>query len=342
MRGDMLGNLYGTLRSGRSWIRPLVGAAILAMLFWRLGAGPFVDAVRRIDGWSLAAATAISALTTVCCAWRWTLVARRLGVALRLPAAVAECYRSQFLNVTLPGGVVGDVHRGLRHGRGAGDVGRALRAIAWERSAGQVVLVVAVVCALAWVPASVRLPVGVVGTASAMLALAATFAVVATRRSGPTPLARVARATLADLRAVALRRRTVLGVVAASGVALVGNVATFVIAARSAGSAASPEQLLPLALLVLLAMALPLNLAGWGPREGAAAWAFGAAGLGVDRGVAVAVVYGVLVLVASLPGAGLLLMARSGRHVGAAVPEGTDGPDSAAQPTAHPADVAHA
>ena len=98
----------------------------------------------------------------------------------------------------------------------------------------------------------------------------------------------------------------------ARGLAVAGHVATFVIAARSVGSVASPLQLLPVALLVLLAMGLPLNIAGWGPREGAAAWVFGAAGLGVEQGVATAVVYGVMVLVASLPGAGLLLVARLG------------------------------
>ena len=63
------------------------------------------------------------------------------------------------------------------------------------------------------------------------------------------------------------------------------------------GRSAPPSQLLPLALLVLLAMAVPLNIGGWGPREGVAAWAFGAAGLGAAQGVATAVAYGVLALV---------------------------------------------
>ena len=66
------------------------------------------------------------------------------------------------------------------------------------------------------------------------------------------------------------------------------------------------RELLPLALVVLLAAAIPLNVAGWGPREGAAAWAFAAAGLGAAQGTTVAVVYGVLALVATLPGAVLL------------------------------------
>ena len=62
-------------------------------------------------------------------------------------------------------------------------------------------------------------------------------------------------------------------------------------------------------LLVLLGAALP-NIGGWGPREGVTAWAFAAAGLGASVGVATAVVYGVMVFVATLPGAAFLLLAR--------------------------------
>ena len=36
--------------------------------------------------------------------------------------AVAAYYRSQFLNLTLPGGVAGDVHRAVRHGREIGRI----------------------------------------------------------------------------------------------------------------------------------------------------------------------------------------------------------------------------
>ena len=82
----------------------------------------------------------------------------------------------------------------------------------------------------------------------------------------------------------------------------------FLIAARTAGATAPLSEMLPLALLVLLGAALP-NVAGWGPREGVTAWAFAAAGLGASLGVATAVVYGVMVFVASLPGAAVLVAA---------------------------------
>jgi hypothetical protein len=117
------------------------------------------------------------------------------------------------------------------------------------------------------------------------------------------------RATLTEAREGLLSRRNGPGVALSSAVVLAGHIGMFVVAARVAGSAASVAALLPIAVLALLAMGLPLNVGGWGPREGVTAWAFGAAGLGASSGLAVAVVYGVLSFVASLPGA-LVLVAR--------------------------------
>ena len=88
--------------------------------------------------------------------------------------------------------------------------------------------------------------------------------------------------------------------------AVLGYAVMFLIAARTAGVTAPVSRLLPLALLAMLAMVLP-SIGGWGPREGATAWVFAAAGLGAGRGAATAVAYGVMVLAASLPG-GLVLV----------------------------------
>ena len=138
------------------WVRSALAAVTLAVLVWRLGTGPFLDGLRTVDGTALAAGAAIGAVTTVCAAWRWRVVAGGLGVELPLATAVAAYYRSLFLNVTLPGGVVGDVHRGISHGRNTSDVGRGLRAVAWERSAGQAVQVVLTVAVLLVAPSPVR------------------------------------------------------------------------------------------------------------------------------------------------------------------------------------------
>jgi uncharacterized membrane protein YbhN (UPF0104 family) len=290
------------------WVQLAAAAATLAVLVWRLGTGPFLDGLRAVDGWTLAAASGLAALTTMCCAWRWRIVARGLGVDLPLGAAVAAYYRSLFLNVTLPGGVVGDVHRGWSHGRDTSDVGRGLRAVAWERSAGQVVQGVLTVAVLLVLPSPVQTAVPLV--ALALVAAAAGVALAARLRpaAGPSRWARLRIAAARDLRDGLLARRAWPAIALASALVVAGHAATFLIAARSAGATAALPQMLPLALLVILAAALP-NVGGWGPREGVAAWAFAAAGLGPSLGVATAVAYGVMVFVASLPGAAVLVAA---------------------------------
>jgi Uncharacterised protein family (UPF0104). len=77
---------------------------VLAVVIWRLGTGPFLAGLEAVDGRALLAAAAIFFVSTVCGAWRWTVVARGLGVRLSLPAAVAAYYRAVFLNIVLPGG----------------------------------------------------------------------------------------------------------------------------------------------------------------------------------------------------------------------------------------------
>jgi glycosyltransferase 2 family protein len=291
------------------WVNLTLAGATLGVLFWRLGAGPFLDGLRTVDGWALAAASGLAVLTTLCCAWRWRVVSRGLGVELPLGTAVAAYYRSLFLNVALPGGVAGDVHRGFSHGRDTSDVGRGLRAVAWERSAGQVVQVVLTVAVLLVVPSPVHAVMPLVALALVAVAAGLALAVHGRPSGGGSRWARLRSAAARDLRDALLARRAWPAIALASALVVAGHAATFLIAARSAGVTAPVSELLPLALLVMQAAALP-NVGGWGPREGMTAWAFAAAGLGASVGVATAVVYGVMVLVANLPGAVVLVAAQ--------------------------------
>jgi uncharacterized membrane protein YbhN (UPF0104 family) len=268
--------------SRAAWLRVIAGALVLGVVVWRVGTGPFLDGLRSVDATSLVLAVVIAVPTTTCCAWRWRVVTRDLGLDISWPDAVTAYYRSQFLNTVLPGGVLGDLHRGISHGRAARATGRGLRAVVWERVAGQTVQVVLSVVVLALLPSPARWPGVLVG--GAVLAVALVLA----------------------LRAAGVRRHWP-AITTASVLAVAGHVAMFLVAARTAGTSASPIVLLPLAMLVLAAMAVPANLAGWGPREGMAAWAFAAAGLGATQGVETAVVYGVMTFVANLPGAVLLV-----------------------------------
>jgi hypothetical protein len=194
-------------RTALSWGRLVAPAIVLAILVWRLGASPFIAGPSLGQRRAVAAAVGLAVLTTVCCAWRWKIVAGGLGLDLPLSAAAR-----------LRGAAAQDIRGGL-------------------------------------------------------------FA----RRAWPS-------------------------IAFASALVVAGHAPTFLLAARPAGVSAPPSQVLPIALLVMAAMVLP-SIGGWGPREGVTAWAFGAAWLGAQRRDATAVVYGVMVLVASLPGAVVLVMA---------------------------------
>jgi hypothetical protein len=275
---------------------------VLVVLIWRLGTGPFVGGLEAVDARALLAAVAIGFVTTFCCAWRWTVVARGLGLRLPLPAAVAAYYRALFLNLTLPTGIAGDVHRGVSHGRDAQDVGLGLRAVVWERGAGQVVQIALTVVVLLALPSPVHSSMPFVAAAALALAVGA---VLLSRKRRPSWL-----------------QDALPAIVLTTTIAVIGYALLFLVAARTVGVTAPISRLLPLALLAVLAMVLP-SVAGWGPREGATAWVFAAAGLGAAQGAATAVAYGVLALAAFLPGALVLVAGWVPR---ARLPEGaTDG-----------------
>jgi uncharacterized membrane protein YbhN (UPF0104 family) len=255
-------------------------------------------------------ALVLCGVTTVFCAWRWRLVASALGLELSLRTAISAYYKSQFLNTALPGGVLGDVHRAVVHGRDSGGRLKAARAVVWERLAGQIVQIAlaAIVVALLPSPVPAVVPLAAAGVVVAVIG----GAVLLGRRTHGRQLtgSRIGRligVVGADMRCAVLARHAWPGIVLTSSAVVVGHVAMFFVAARTAGLSVSFYRLLPLAMLILVAMALPANIGGWGVREGAAAWAFGAAGLGAAQGLATATVFGVLVMVATLPGAVLLL-----------------------------------
>jgi hypothetical protein len=149
---------------------------------------------------------------------------------------------------------------------------------------------------------------------SVLVAVLVVLLLARARLSGAgSALTRLWRAAASDIRDGLLARRAWPGIAVLSALAVAGHTATFLLAVRTAGVSAPPARMLPIALLAIAAMVLP-SVGGWGPREGVTAWAFAASGLGAGRGVATAVVYGVMVLVASLPGAAILVVAWLRRH----------------------------
>lgn len=283
-----------------------VGVGVLAGIVATVGAGPFIRGVTSVSWPTVAIAVALTGVATAAAVWRWRTVAAGLGLELTLRGAFAAYYRSQFLNTVLPGGVVGDAHRAYRHGRRSGSVALAARAVATERIAGQVVQValVALVLSVLGLSSPLHALAWVVGGAAILAVIAVgTFAIAPAGR-------RLLRREFGYLGRLFGDARRSVRIVAASVLVVASHTILFVVACVATGVRAPLSELVALGLIALTAGALPINVGGWGPREGAAASAFAAVGLGASAGVAASTTFGVLATIAVLPGAAVLVASR--------------------------------
>jgi uncharacterized membrane protein YbhN (UPF0104 family) len=282
------------------------GVIVVAVIVATLGTGPFIRGVTSISLFSVVVAVVLMGVATASAVWRWRTVASGLGLELSWRGAIAAYYRSQFLNAVLPGGIVGDVHRAYRHGRRSGSVALAARAVATERIAGQVVqfVLVALVLSVLGLNSPLHALAWVVGGVAGLLVIAT--AIVATGARGR----RLLRRELDLLGQLFGNPRRSVQIVASSILVVASHATMFIVACVATGVQAPPSELVALALIALTAAALPINVGGWGPREGAAASAFAAVGLGAATGVAASITFGVLAMIALLPGAVVLVAAR--------------------------------
>lgn len=296
-----------------------------AVLFW-LEPQTLAAAFVAPEPLWLAAALALSVPQVALSAWRWRLTAQRLGAPIRFGEALREYYVATFLNQVLPGGVMGDAARAWRHARlsrteamdGAPVGLAAWHAVLIERASGQLALLGVVLATLLVSPelqtASVRLFAPSAGDSnpSVLLALALLLALVGmTLWRGRGHVARFRRAVQAAL----LAREVFLRQLIASLLVLASYVGVYLCCMRMIGVDTPLATAAPLVPWVLLAMAIPLSIAGWGVREGAAALVWQAAGLDPAQGVAISIGYGVVILLSSLPGA--LMLLRRGPKDGA-------------------------
>ena len=67
-------------RFGPLLLRLVAAVTVLWFLVRLVGAAPFEDGLRAVTWPAVVAAVALTALTTVCSAWRWRVVARALGL----------------------------------------------------------------------------------------------------------------------------------------------------------------------------------------------------------------------------------------------------------------------
>lgn len=293
-------------------IRAAISVGVLGGVALAVDAGEVLNRLHRMQAPWVALAAGVSVLQVAVSAWRWRFTADRLGIDLSFRTALREYYLATFLNQVVPGGVAGDVSRAWRHAEDPavdGDrEGAAVRAVLLERASGQAVMIAVAGASLAAAPSTILPSPSVLFVLAGLVAGAAGLALLFLRHPGltvPEPFRRLA----VDARAAVLARDALPAQLLGSCVVVGTYLVVYVVAARAVGAGTPVPELLPLVAPVLVAMLIPVSVAGWGVREGAAAAIWAAAGLPAAEGVAVSVSYGVLVLLSSAPGA--LVLARA-------------------------------
>jgi len=287
--------------------RVLVTLVLLVILALWLDPLAIARHVNEVDPVWLAAALGLGSVQFALSAERWRRTAARLEVPLGKRRALADYYVAGFANQVLPGGVIGDAGRAWRHSRSSGRPGPAVRAVILERASGQLVLVLALFATLAATDPGAQLltrldtPAGPGWMFAAVVVVMAAAGLFAAGRTGGAPawMASLAR----DAHLALLARNAWPAQLALSLAVLATYCAMFACAGLMIGADVPATTLAMIAPPVLLAMLLPISVAGWGVRETAAAGVWVALGWPAAEGVAVSVAYGLLCLLASLPGA---------------------------------------
>ncbi|MBP5979113.1 MAG: flippase-like domain-containing protein [Halomonas sp.] len=295
----------GIKRIARSpWVqRGLISAGLLGAVALFVDPREIMAQVERLSpGW-VALALFISVLQIMLSAWRWQFTAERVGAPLRFSYAWREYYLALLMNQLLPGGVLGDAGRAHRHASQSVSRGSAWRAVIIERTSGQVAVVILTLAAFLLSPlwhAVLGWPVSLVIAIGLCVATVAVWQGLI-RLSSPK-LPAWWHSMRLDIRRGLLSPGVWNLQLASSLTIVVSYGLVMVCAARAIGVELETLQILALAPVLLLAMLVPLSVAGWGVREGAAVATWALVGLPTAQGVAVSLAYGVLVLLSSLPG----------------------------------------
>jgi uncharacterized protein (TIRG00374 family) len=299
-------------------LRILVTLLFLAIVFFFVDARALYARVASLNLLWVGIALLATLPQYVLSAARWRLTAERLGALLPFRVALSEYYFAVFANQILPGGVLGDAARAVRHGHTltsrdeAHRYGPAIRAVIFERASGQLVLFAFMLAGLFFWPSAPqgRAPLieiaGVVLLVILILGMALYFLIRSSLAQSSLAKSRLGIGVgglAAEARHALFARDVILRQALYSLSVLATYLFCFYCAGRAIGISMSLVEVVALVPAILFSMTIPITIAGWGIREASAAAIWGLANLAPADGVAVSVTYGIIVFLSALPGA---------------------------------------
>ncbi len=297
------------------WVRALVSVGLLGLVLSQIDFG---DLRIALEGgrWELfVAALAVLVLAFVVGAVRWRALLTAGGLPTPLAVAVRAYFAGVFASSFLPGGMAGDVARVLLVA-GPGSRARCTATVLFDRFT-----IFAAAVALGWIAvlpaaaprslvAALGLSTCLVAGAAALMALAARGAV-RLRDHVPTSLRGIGREALSALRR-SLTRRVILGPTVGLGTLYeLLTVLSVWLLARSVQVDVSFWILAVVAPPVMLLSAVPISIGGLGVREATYVALLGQVEISATDATLVSLLAGITLLLASLPGALVLVHASN-------------------------------
>ena len=300
-------------------IRLAVTLLVIFTLFRFVDLSLVVDRLRLLRPIFLAVIFALVLAQNVLFAIRWSFIADFCSASIGIALAIRFTIISMFFNQTLPGTLGGDSMRVLLSVGEGVSVKRAFLGVVIDRILALIVLIGMVAASLPLLAVSIVQPhlvYGMAVLAGALLSGIGVFAALPVLVPKPwrhwrpvrvlLELSRVTSAVLVDRRLIALAvPPAVLGHLFSGGVV--------VLCALAMNIVLDPIFAVILMLPTLLAMSIPISIAGWGVREGAMVIALGQVGVRPADALALSVAFGLIYMIAGIPGGVLWLIPRQRR-----------------------------
>ncbi len=288
-------------------VKALVTAGLAWLIADKVDIAAVADRFRAIDaGWLLLALVAVAAQLALA-ALRWELILKALHSPLGGRKVVEIFLIGLFFNQALPSSIGGDALRIWRSYNAGLRLGRAVSSVLLDRALGFVALFVLAAGGLPWSfqlfgdhPMRWAPPAFI---AAALLGLVVLLLL--DRLPQGWQRWRIVRglAGLArDGRQVLLNLRPLLAMLAVGLGSAVSSVGVVWLLSQALGLPLSYLSCLMLVPILFTVTAVPISLAGWGLREGAAIFLFGLVGLEEHDALALSLAYGLMAALTSLPG----------------------------------------
>ena len=306
----------------KTWGLLALKIALSGALIWyfigKSDLGAVMESLRQVDAATVVAVLAMFLAQIVLVAWRWGALMRLVGVGkgFSFHEIVRTVWSANFFNTTLVSSVGGDAFRLWTIVRAGNPLGKSVNSIFLDRLMALMALMILITISLPYVMELIADEAAFLSYALLIAAFLAGFAALfhadrLPRRIQHWRLVRGLANLAADTRRLSLHMDNLLPVAALSLLVHILNIFVVYVLARGLEIGISFLDCFFLVPPVILAMTLPISIAGWGVREGAMIVSLGLIGVSQESALVLSILFGLGITLAALPGGVIWLFSRN-------------------------------